>query len=114
MNDTKLLSIQDLVRETRLGRTSVFELIRTGRLRSIKIGKRRLVRANDLSTFIDGLAAKPIAMLLRGDNMGADDDAVFAPRRAGGLPAMGTSSNCFQAHTANLSRSMWPALELSN
>lgn len=40
-----------------IGRSKVFELIETGTLRSIKIGKRRLVPESALAEYIDSLVA---------------------------------------------------------
>lgn len=37
------ISIQDSCRLTGLGRTTIYDLIRTGRLRSLTVGRRRLV-----------------------------------------------------------------------
>lgn len=40
-----------------IGRTKVFELIRTGQLRSIKVGRARLVPATAIAEFLRGSAA---------------------------------------------------------
>lgn len=41
-------SVAETAEATGLGRTTVYQLIRDGRLRSVKIGNRRLVRASDV------------------------------------------------------------------
>lgn len=38
-----------------LGRTTVFELLRTGALRSVKVGKRRMVPQSEIDRYIAGL-----------------------------------------------------------
>jgi excisionase family DNA binding protein len=60
MTDTDYLTpiamtIADVTRRTGIGRTSIFEAIRHGRLRAIKAGSRTLVKAEDLAAFLDGL-----------------------------------------------------------
>ena len=46
-------SIDEVTKATGLGRTSVYEEIRENRLRSFKVGKRRLVAEDDLKAWID-------------------------------------------------------------
>ena len=41
-------SVSETVEATGLGRTTVYQLIRDGKLRSVKVGNRRLVRASDV------------------------------------------------------------------
>lgn len=38
-----------------ISRRSIYELLRSGQLRSVKIGARRLVRRSDLDTFLEEL-----------------------------------------------------------
>jgi excisionase family DNA binding protein len=52
-----LLSIEEVAAALSLGRTTVFALIRCGKLRSVKCGKRRLVAADELPTFAASLHA---------------------------------------------------------
>ncbi len=40
-----------------LGRSKVFDLLNSGQLRSVKIGRRRLVPESALCEFIEGLSA---------------------------------------------------------
>ena len=40
-----------------LGRTRLFELLRTGELRSVKIGRRRMIPDSSIAQNIDGLKA---------------------------------------------------------
>jgi excisionase family DNA binding protein len=44
-----------------VGRTTVFELIRKGELRSVKVGKRRLVPQSQIDAYIAGLLDQPAA-----------------------------------------------------
>ncbi|MCA9241420.1 MAG: helix-turn-helix domain-containing protein [Planctomycetales bacterium] len=41
-----------------LGRTRVFELLRTGQLQSVKIGRRRLIPDSAIQRYIDGLKGR--------------------------------------------------------
>lgn len=52
MSTIKLLSIAEVVETTGLGRTKVYEEIRQDRIRSIKVGSRRLVPAAELDRWI--------------------------------------------------------------
>ncbi len=56
--DRLLHSIADVSELTTLGRTVVFEAIRTGRLKAVKAGKRTLIRDGDLRAFVDGLPSR--------------------------------------------------------
>ncbi len=49
----RILTIPEAAATLRIGRSSVYELIATGRLRSLKIGSRRLITLEDLDAFID-------------------------------------------------------------
>lgn len=51
----KLYDIEGVTEVTNLGRTTVFALIRDGKLRSVKVGRRRMVPAAALDEFIAGL-----------------------------------------------------------
>jgi len=55
--DKQLLTIAEVCELTRLGRTRVYDELRTGRLRSIKVGRRRLVPDAAISEWIDSLPA---------------------------------------------------------
>lgn len=57
----KLYGINDVMEATGLGRTTVFALIKDGKLRSVKVGRRRLVPAAALNEFIAGLDAQDAA-----------------------------------------------------
>jgi predicted DNA-binding transcriptional regulator AlpA len=51
------LRIQDAVKASGLGRTSIYELIREGRLQSRVVAGRRLVMADSLRALLSGEAA---------------------------------------------------------
>lgn len=44
-----------------VGRTTVYELIRSGELPSFKIGQRRLIAAKDLTAFVDAASRGQVA-----------------------------------------------------
>jgi len=50
------LLVEEAADYLRCGRTHVFELIRSGQLRSVKVGRRRLVPADALKDYVEGLA----------------------------------------------------------
>ena len=47
-----LLTVDETIRVLRLGRTRVNEILRSGELPSYKLGRRRLVRRQDLERFL--------------------------------------------------------------
>jgi excisionase family DNA binding protein len=53
------LSIEDVCKATGIGRTSIYNAIRDGRLRAVKFAGRTLIRVEDLKAFLDGLPALP-------------------------------------------------------
>ena len=52
-----LLRPEEVAKALCVGRTTVFELIRTGDLRSVKIGNARRISATALAEFVAGLEA---------------------------------------------------------
>ena len=50
-----LLRVDEAGRRLNLGRTVMYELIRSGRLRSVKVGKLRLIPTSALVEFVDQL-----------------------------------------------------------
>jgi excisionase family DNA binding protein len=55
--DQMLLRPEEVARSLAIGRTAVFELIRTGELRSVKIGKSRRIPADAVVEYVAGLSA---------------------------------------------------------
>ena len=53
----RLYSIELTTQELGISRTSVYELMATGKLRSVKIGRRRFVPREAIDDFIAGLSA---------------------------------------------------------
>jgi excisionase family DNA binding protein len=51
----RLLSIRQAAREINIGRTAVYGLLRDGKLKSVKIGRRRLIPRDAIEAFIAGL-----------------------------------------------------------
>jgi excisionase family DNA binding protein len=59
MNDSqRLCRIDEVIAVLGLGRTAVFDLIRTGELRSVTIGRSRRVPADWLDDYIETLKAR--------------------------------------------------------
>jgi excisionase family DNA binding protein len=52
---TRLNSIKDVVGRTRLSRSKVYEEMESGRLKSVKVGRRRLVTESQLIEYIENL-----------------------------------------------------------
>jgi excisionase family DNA binding protein len=48
-----LMFVEDVMEYLGAGRTTVYALLGSGRIRSFKVGRRRLVRPQDLHEFID-------------------------------------------------------------
>ena len=53
--DPYLVSLDETARRLGLGKTSVYELIRDGRLKSVKVGKRHLVPVAALDAYVASL-----------------------------------------------------------
>lgn len=53
--EKKLLRVREVAQRLSLSRTATYELLASGRLRSVKIGKSRRVMNRDLENFIDSL-----------------------------------------------------------
>ncbi|MFF5082487.1 helix-turn-helix domain-containing protein [Actinoplanes sp. NPDC000266] len=52
----RVLRVEEAARELRIGRSLVYDLIRTGRLRSFKVGSRRLIPAAAIEETIANLS----------------------------------------------------------
>jgi excisionase family DNA binding protein len=52
----RLLAVKQAIFELGLGRTAIYELIKEGKLKSVTIGRRRLVPAEAIEEFIAALA----------------------------------------------------------
>ena len=57
MHPKVLNSIIDIVARTGLSRSTVYEEMASGRLRSVKVGRRRLITESALVAYIEGLDA---------------------------------------------------------
>jgi excisionase family DNA binding protein len=51
----RLLAIKQAIHELGIGRTAIYELIKNGKLRTVMIGRRRLVPAEAIEEFVTGL-----------------------------------------------------------
>ena len=62
MNAQKaLMTIEEVIETTGIGRTTVFKLLKSGELKAVKIGTRTFVRPQHLSEFIDNAEARGVA-----------------------------------------------------
>lgn len=52
-----LLTAEEAAAELRIARRRVFELIKSGELESVKIGKSRRIRRDDLAKYVAGLTS---------------------------------------------------------
>ncbi|MEV4383674.1 helix-turn-helix domain-containing protein [Streptosporangium sp. NPDC049644] len=52
LDDTQLYRVRDAMRVLNLGKTAVFDQLRTGRLRSVKQGRARLIPATAIREYI--------------------------------------------------------------
>jgi len=56
MTDTQLLlSVEEAADQLRLGRTRTYELVKTRKIQSVKVGRRRLVVRSCLLDFVQAL-----------------------------------------------------------
>lgn len=60
-NDKLVYSVTEAAEALSIGRTLIYDLIRTGELRTLKIGHRRLVARADLDDFVARLQSKESA-----------------------------------------------------
>lgn len=56
---TLLLTPEEAAEELRISRPRIFDLIKSGALDSVKIGRSRRIRATDLKAYVDSLPAEP-------------------------------------------------------
>jgi excisionase family DNA binding protein len=63
--DVQLYRVTDAVRMLNLSRTAVFELLRSGRLRSVKQGRTRLIPASAIRDYITLLEHEAEALAKR-------------------------------------------------
>ncbi len=57
MNDKLIYRIPEVAKHLSISRSKVYELLKSGELRSVHIDRTRLVRARDLQAYVDSLAA---------------------------------------------------------
>jgi excisionase family DNA binding protein len=54
----RLYSVEDVCERLTISRPTFYALVRSGTLRTVSIGTRRLVRARDLASFLDELGSE--------------------------------------------------------
>jgi excisionase family DNA binding protein len=55
MPDKLMHDVGEAAEQTGLGRSTLYELMRSGRLGSVKVGSRRLIPAAELQRFVESL-----------------------------------------------------------
>lgn len=53
-----LLTVDEVIEATSLGRTTIFALMKTGELRAVKVGKRTFIRPADLAAFAESCTVR--------------------------------------------------------
>jgi excisionase family DNA binding protein len=56
-----LLTVEEAAARLRIGRTSMYELLRSGAVDSVPIGRLRRIRPADLEKYVAGLAVTPVS-----------------------------------------------------
>jgi excisionase family DNA binding protein len=56
---TLLVTIEEAARRLSIGRSQIYEVMRRGRLRSVRIGRSRRILERDLEAFVGGLFDGP-------------------------------------------------------
>jgi excisionase family DNA binding protein len=51
-----LLTINQVAALLNLGRTKTYEIVRSGKIKSIKVGSRRLIRPEDVEIYVNNVA----------------------------------------------------------
>lgn len=60
-NSKMLLTINEAVTISGIGRTSLYQLFKSGDLQPVKVGKRTLIRREDLESFVKELVPREAA-----------------------------------------------------
>ncbi len=63
---SELLTINDFAKVTNLGRTRIYELLKRGEVKAVKIGRRTLIRREDADAWIASLANYPAISSAKG------------------------------------------------
>ena len=53
MAEERLLTVKEALKYLKVGRTTLYKLIKEGKIKPVKIGKRTLIDKNDLDRFIE-------------------------------------------------------------
>ena len=90
--DKRAYGIPDVVKETSFGRTRIYEEMRAGRLRAVKLGRRTVVLATDLDAWLRNLAERQPAQQSDQRPAQQSDQRLEQvpkgrPRRRGSLPS---------------------------
>jgi excisionase family DNA binding protein len=58
LNQSLLVTVEEAARLLGIGRTTMFELIGSGDVKSLRLGRRRLIARKSLESFIDDLSIR--------------------------------------------------------
>lgn len=61
-----LLTIKEVCEATKLGRTYIYRILKSGDLKAIKVGRRTLVRKDDMEAWSSGLSSYTSSNLVGG------------------------------------------------
>jgi excisionase family DNA binding protein len=56
LNSPLLLTINQVAALLNLGRTKTYEIVRSGKIKSLKVGSRRLIRPEDVEIYVKKIA----------------------------------------------------------
>jgi len=56
LNNPLLLTINQVAALLNLGRTKTYEIVRSGKIKSLKVGSRRLIRPEDVEIYVKKIA----------------------------------------------------------
>jgi excisionase family DNA binding protein len=56
VNQTLLVTVEEAARLLGVGQTTMFELIGSGDVKSVRLGRRRLIARKSLESFVEGLS----------------------------------------------------------
>lgn len=75
MTKTLLFSVEDTARSLGIGRSSLYLLIAEGKIATVKIGRRTLIREDEITRYVEDLSETR-----KKQNAGSNNDRLFRAR----------------------------------